>query len=321
MNERSHWDPRSPARAEGANRIRRRWHPDAMGVLASVLALAALLVFTYPRAASWFSDYYQSQVVVSYGEAVASVTPSADEQRAEARAYNEALSSGAVLERNASVPVGDGRGVGPEFDYGSMLNADGAGLMARVRIPAIDLDLPVYHGTDEATLLSGLGHLQGTSLPVGGPSTRTVITGHRGLASATMFTRLDEVGVGDLFVIEVFDEALTYRVVDTAVIEPEETESLRAQAGRDLATLVTCTPLGINSHRILVTGERVLPTPVAQAARLGERPEGPGFPWWGVILVIGLCGIGAYLYRSGRTPREQCEKARGRAEEEWSNSV
>ncbi|WP_233188171.1 class C sortase [Actinomyces qiguomingii] len=286
------------APAGGGDAAGRRLSRSAL--VSALLALAGMLVFAYPSAASWVSQYNQSKVIEDYARAVDDAHPDAATQLALAHEYNAALSSGAVLEANGNVPVGVG-GSGAELDYNSILDANGDGLMARLRIAAIDLDLPVYHGTSEETLLEGLGHLEGTSLPVGGTGTRAVITGHRGLATATMFTNLNKVAVGDVLTIEVFGQVLTYRVTQTKVVEPERTEELRAEPGRDLVTLVTCTPLGVNTHRILVTGERI-PTPPRQAAA-GQRPNVPRFPWWAVALAAGVMLDGVYLWRSGR-PRE-----------------
>ncbi|WP_344680349.1 class C sortase, partial [Leucobacter komagatae] len=123
------------------------------------------------------------------------------------------------------------------------------------------IDLPVYHGTSDATLLKGVGHLQGTSLSMGGDGTRAVLTGHRGLANATMFTHLDQVKVGDTFSVDALGEVFTYRVFDYEVVNAHDTEEIRAVPGKDLMTLITCTPLGVHMHRIIVTGERVTPTP------------------------------------------------------------
>ncbi len=153
--------------------------------------------------------------------------------------------------------------------------------------------------TDDV-LERGTGHLEGTALPVGGASTHAVLTGHRGLATAELFTHLDRVAVGDTFTIEVFGEVLSYRVSVTRVVAPEDTETLYPQTGRDLVTLVTCTPLGINSHRILVTGERILPTPVDDVAAAGARPDIPGFPWWAVILGAVVLALAAYVWAAGR---------------------
>nr|WP_250648974.1 MULTISPECIES: class C sortase [unclassified Actinomyces] len=283
-----------------------------LSLVPAALATAGMLLLTYPAAAAWLSQYNQSQVVVSYASAVEDASPDAPTQLAQARAYNDALASGAVLEAGTNIPTGDGTSAGTSLDYNALLDANGSGLMARLRIPAIDLDLPVYHGTSDATLLSGLGHLQGTSLPVGGEGTRSVITGHRGLASATMFTHLDRVEVGDTFTLEVLGEVLTYRVTGTKVVEPDETEALRPVEGKDLVTLVTCTPLGINSHRILVTGERILPTPAQDVAAAGAAPDVPGFPWWAVRLAVGLAMVALYIWHAGRPPRRRCAGRPGR---------
>lgn len=281
------------------------WHLDLASLIPALLATAGLLLLTYPAAASWVRQYNQSQLVVEYADAVEVAIPDATTQLAQAQAYNDALASGAVLEAGASIPTGDGTSTQTGLDYRSILDVNSHGIMARLRIPAIDLDLPVYHGTSDETLLAGLGHLEGTSLPVGGEGTRAVITGHRGLASATMFTHLDQVGLGDTFTIEVLGEILTYRVTDTTVVEPDETEALRSVEGRDLVTLVTCTPLGINSHRILVTGERVLPTPAQDVAAVGADPDVPGLPWWAVWLAVGLAAVGLYVWWAGRPPRRR----------------
>ena len=191
--------------------------------------------------------------------------------------YNAALASGALLAANSTVPTSRGTD-GGGYDYEDML-ATPSGVMARLRYDALGIDLPIYHGTSDETLLKGIGHLEGTSLPVGGEGNRSVLTAHRGLANSTLFTDLNQAELGDRFQIEVSGEVLTYEVIDYKVIEPEEAETLLAEPGRDLTTLVTCTPLGINSQRILVTGSRVTPTPAADLERAGSVPEIPGFPW------------------------------------------
>ncbi len=287
-----------------------RWRLSCPALVSALLALAGMLLFAYPTVAAWVTQYNQSKIITTYASDVDSADPDAAAQLAQAHAYNDALSTGAVLEANTNVPTGVGEGGDDTPDYDSVLDANGAGLMARLRIPAINLDLPVYHGTSDETLLAGLGHLEGTSLPVGGAGTRSVITGHRGLADARMFTDLNRVGVGDKFVIEVFGEVLTYQVIDTKVVEPDETEALRAEEGRDLVTLVTCTPLGINTHRILVTGERIYPTPQEDLDAAGQPPTVPSFPWWAVGLAAGFTLVGLYVWRSGYPPRKRVARSR-----------
>ncbi|WP_159524095.1 class C sortase [Actinomyces marmotae] len=298
--------PGSAPTAPGAPATRsskRRWRLRIINLIPAVLALVGLALFSYPSVASWISQYNQSKVVANYEEQVDNAKPAADEQLSQAHSYNDALSSGAVLEANTNLPTGAGEHPDESPDYNKILSANAVGLMGRLRIPTIDLDLPIYHGTSDQVLLAGLGHLQGTSLPVGGKGTRSVITGHRGLANATMFNNLDRVGVGDTFTLEVFGEVLSYQVIETKVVAPEETESLRADPDRDLVTLVTCTPLGINTHRILVTAERITPTPAGDLAAAGAKPEVPGFPWWAVWITCGVIAVGLYLWRTGYSPK------------------
>lgn len=281
-------------------RVRRQWRPRPATWVAAVLGLAGLGMLLYTPIASWFAQYNQSKVIKAYD---AQAIPPASERPSPkikvANAYNERLAAGAVLEANTNVPKSHNQVVGFDVDYNDILSFGASGIMARLRIPAIDVDLPIYHGTSDETLLKGAGHLQGTSLPVGGPDTHSVITAHRGLASATMFTNLNQVKVGDQFIIEVAGEVLVYKVITTEVVAPEDTESLRTVPGKDLVTLVTCTPLGINTHRILVTGERVLMDNAV--IEPGVPPDIPRFPYWIFVLIGGLAVVGAYLWRSGLT--------------------
>ena len=240
-----------------------------------------------------------SEVAAEYAKLITHAVPAPHEQLRRAREYNQKLSSGAIYEANTNIPTSHGETSDASQDYWDQLKANDDGLMARLRIKKIDLDLPVYHGTEDATLLKGLGHLRGTSLPVGGKGTRSVITGHRGLASAEMFTRLDEIVKGDTFTIEVFDEILTYKVVDKIVVNPDETKKIAAVPGKDLVTLITCTPLGINTQRILVTGERVVPTPAADKSLRGKKPDVPRFPWWVLGCFGSLCVVGGYVWWAG----------------------
>ncbi|GAA0202278.1 class C sortase [Glutamicibacter creatinolyticus] len=281
--------------------MRRRWRPRWPLLIPATIAWLGLLIFMYPSTASWVSQYNQSQLIGSYSAQVEEgLDPAAPQQLEQARKYNEALNSGALLGANTNLPTGEGTSDDESLDYWSMLRAKGADVMARLRIPAIDVDLPIYHGTSDATLDMGVGHLEGTSLPVGGAGTHSVLTAHRGLAHATMFSNLDQVKVGDTFSIEVLGEVLTYRVANTTVVDPDQTESLRQAPGKDLVTLVTCTPLGINTQRILVTAERMLPTPQEDLDALGQRPDIPGFPWWTLVIGGGTLTAGTFIWSSGR---------------------
>lgn len=285
----------APQRADAAGRAaRRRADPLLLVIVAAAVVGATVLV--YSPAATWLSAYNQALIVDEYQGEVDDADPGAAEQLAEARRYNAALSAGALVGAGENVPTSDSASAAG-FEYDQILRTRNE-VMSRIQIPPIAVDLPVFHGTDDATLLRGAGHLEGTSLPVGGASTHAVITAHRGLADAVMFTDLDRLRAGDRFTVTTFGEALTYEVVDVAVVAPSDTLALRQEADRDLVTLVTCTPLGINSHRILVTGERVTPTPPASARAAEEGAGGAGFPWWLPAYVGALLLIGVYAWRS-----------------------
>ena len=272
--------------------------PWATAALALV-GLVGVLVMLYPSTASWVAQYNQSKIIVDIDRAVDEQPLNRlDEAIARAREYNAALTGGALVAPGSNVPTGEGT-VDGDLDYYAMLDA-GNSMMARLRIDSIQVDLPIYHGTSDAVLEKGVGHLQGTSLPVGGESQHSVLTAHRGLPSAKMFDDLGKVKLGETFTIEVFGEVFTYQVIETQTIEPQETQALVPRFGEDLVTLVTCTPLGINTHRYLVTAERVTPTPIADLERAGSRPEIPGFPWWALGVGGAVVAFGVVVAQSGR---------------------
>lgn len=303
----------APPSVEAAAEGRTRWHLPKGALAIAALALAGAMVFLYPATAAWLSQYDQSRVISELGtNGVRHLPQEQAEALIAARQYNDELVSSAELVANERKPFAEG-GAAADPRYESLLNGDANGAMGRLRIPAIAVDLPIYHGTDDETLARGVGHLRGTSLPVGGPSTHSVLTAHRGLAEATLFDRLDELGIDDTFRIEVFGEVLTYRVIETKVVEPSDTASLVPRYGQDLVTLVTCTPLGINSHRILVTGERVIPTPVADVQQAGAAPDIPGLPWWAIGLGGTVVVLTYYVWRAGR-PRASRPRARAAAD-------
>ena len=284
---------------------RSRWRVSALALVAASLALAGVLAVLYPATVRWFNAIGQAQQVRQYSHDVRAIGP---ENRlralAEAHAYNKALVSGAALKANTRVPVAASTQPAG-FDYYSLLRADPYGLMGRITIPSIHVDLPIYHGTSDAVLALGVGHVQGSSLPVGGPGTHAVLAGHRGLATATLFTNLNRVKIGDTFSLFVFGETLTYRVFRIAIVDPDQTKELDPVAGKDLVTLVTCTPIGINSQRILVTGERVTPTPASDVTTMKTVPVGPGFPWWAIGIFATLVVLGFYVWWAGKPRRRR----------------
>ena len=291
---------------------KRHWKMPWAQVFALLLIFAGTCVFLYPQVASWFSQKEQSRIT-ELGLNSMEVPPNSDaayqqEQLDRAHAYNDALASGAVLEVNGHVPVSDGSSANQSFVYEDLLNVDDSGFMGRLKYDALGIDLPIYHGTDDETLRKGVGHLEGTSLPVGGIGTRSVLTAHRGLPEATLFNNLNEAKVGDRFTVSVYDQVLTYEVIKSEVIEPSETQEILADPNRDLVTLVTCTPLGINTHRILVTAERVTPTPQSDIAAAGAVPDLPGFPWWAVILGVEIILISVAIWRLGYPPKPRAKK-------------
>lgn len=284
----------------GELRRRSRWRLSVAALLIAFGAVAAAGLLLYPSIAAWFSQYEQSQRIDGYSSQIRDLgADTLRDQLTAARAYNAAMTSGgAQIAANERLPLADAPDQGDA--YATQLRGDAEGLMARLRIPAIDVDLPIYHGTSDPVLAHGVGHLEGTALPVGGASTHSVLTAHRGLATAELFTHLDRVAEGDTFTVEVFGEVVSYRVIETQVVEPEQTESLVPRLGEDLMTLVTCTPLGVNTHRILVTGERIIPTPIDDLADAGKRPQIPTFPWWAVISGGVLVVTAGYVWLSGR---------------------
>ncbi|WP_217135834.1 class C sortase [Leucobacter chinensis] len=278
----------------------RTWRPALLTWIMAVTGLTGMIFLLYPTASAWLSQYNQSQLIRDYGSSLQDVQPDAKEQLRLAKEYNDQLVAGVLLEENANVPTGTGTGA-EGLDYQKLLIARDDGMMSRLIIPGIDVDIPVYHGTDDDTLKKGAGHLEGSHLPIGGVGTHSVITAHRGLASARMFTDLDQVDVGDTFTLSTFGEVLTYQVTETKVVEPDQTDSLRAVADKDMVTLITCTPLGVNSHRILVTAERISPTPESDLRRANDDPYLPHFPWWLVLLMVGTTGLAGYTWRAGYT--------------------
>ncbi len=274
--------------------------PTRSRLVLVILIHLGLSLLLYPQIAGWFSQGNQSAVGTDYSHTVSGL-PDALRQETlrSAREYNEHLGySGAYDPFTMSV---DDIESDMYRTYMQQLEGLPTGVMARIRIPEIDVDLPVLHGTTDSALLQGVGHLFGTALPVGGPSTHSVLTGHSGLAKAALFTDLHKLRTGDQFYIDVYGETLAYQVTSTEAVLPTETESLAAEPGKDLITLVTCTPVGINSHRLLVHAERLTPTP--PAADPAQSPELPGFPWWAVILGATVVASSTYIALGVRAQR------------------
>lgn len=221
--------------------------------LSTILLMAILLIglslLLYPTVSDYWNSFHQSRAIASYAEEVANL----DEDRYE-KMLDEAVKYNRLLpKRQNHWFLSDEE----RKEYESILDISGTGIMGYIEIPEIKVSLPIYHGVDEGILQVAIGHLEGTSLPVGGTTSHCVVSGHRGLPSAKLFSDLDKLVEGDIFMMRVLDETLTYEVDQILIVEPEDVSALEFEKGKDLCTLVTCTPYGINSHRLLVRGHRI----------------------------------------------------------------
>lgn len=218
-------------------------------ILLVLMLLVGLSLLLYPTVSDYWNSFHQSRAIASYVEKVADLT---EEEYAvmiqAAKDYNQRL-----LSKNNRWKLS------PEEieEYESILDVTGTGIMGYIEVPEIGITLPIYHGTDEGVLQIAIGHLTGSSFPIGGESTHSVVSGHRGLPSAKLFTDLDKIVEGDRFVIRVLNEVCTYEVDQIRIVEPNDLSPLVIESGSDYCTLVTCTPYGINTHRLLVRGHRV----------------------------------------------------------------
>lgn len=218
-------------------------------ILLILILIAGLSLLIYPSFSDYWNSFTQSKVIVDYTQQIENLdTEKYDQLLAKARSYNEKL----IGRRNPYLLSDE-----QKKEYEELLDITGIGIMGYIEIPAISVTIPIYHGTSDAVLQMAVGHLDWTSLPIGGESTHCVISGHRGLPSARIFTDLDKLVVGDIFVLRILDEVLTYEVDQILIVEPDETDELLIEEGKDYCTLVTCTPYGINTHRILLRGHRI----------------------------------------------------------------
>ena len=221
-----------------------------------IIFLAGLSLLLYPFVANQWNNYRQKQLISGYEQVVSEKEAAEgidyDEERKKAEDYNEALLPCVLPD---SFALAESSGVDPV--YMNTLNIAGDEMMGSVEIPKINIKIPIYHTTEEEVLNKGAGHLEGSSLPVGGANTHAVISAHRGLPSASLFTDLDQMKVGDHFLLHVLDETLCYEVDKISVVKPEDTTALAVEDGQDLVTLLTCTPYGVNTERLLVRGHRV----------------------------------------------------------------
>lgn len=214
-----------------------------------LIFFVGLSLLLYPSISEYWNSFHQSKAIASYVEEVENLDEDEYEQIwQEAQAYNQELAKNGISYHMSEEQTAV---------YERMLDIGGNGVMGYIDIPAIGCSLPIYHGTDEAVLQVAVGHLEWSSLPVGGEGTHCIVSGHRGLPSARLFTDLDQLVEGDVFLFRILDETLTYEVDQIRIVLPDELDELNIEPGQDLCTLVTCTPYGINSHRLLVRGHRI----------------------------------------------------------------
>ena len=262
--------------------------PMVLGILAFFLAL---LITLYPIISNYVNEKYASEIHTAYEEIIQQADNSdLLEAKKLATAYNEAITPGTAGEAYSQAALMDA-----SEDYESLLNIAGNGTMGYVEIPKISVNLPIYHGTGNDSLERGVGHLLGSSLPVGGKSTHAILTGHSGMATQKMFTDLEQLAVGDVFYLHILDETLAYQVDSIKTVLPYDTSLLGIVSGKDYCTLVTCTPYGVNTHRLLVRGTRI---PYEKAEVIVEetaQEEQPRSSWEEKYLLGLFLGVLAVL--------------------------
>lgn len=229
--------------------VQKKKSNNASTVLLVAIFFVGLCVLLYPTISDFWNEKRQSQAIINYDDLIVDLTPEDyTDFFAKADTYNQKI-------KNMPYPFLGHKNISDE--YYSTLDVNGDGMMGYITIEKIKIQLPIYHGTSDRVLNSAVGHVEGSSLPVGGTSTHAVLSAHRGLPSAKLFTNLDKLEKGDVFTIRILDRTITYQVDQILIVLPEETNDLNIVSGEDYCTLVTCTPYGINTHRMLVRGTRI----------------------------------------------------------------
>lgn len=260
-----------------------------------MLFFAALVLTLYPVISNYINQKYASEIFTAYQEVIAQTDNRVlVQEREKAIAYNKTLVP--RTESDSSYTQEALQSASEEYD--SILNLAGDSIMGYIEIPKINVHLPIYHGTGDSSLSKGVGHLLGSSLPVGGESTHAILSGHSGMASQTMFSDLEQLGIGDVFYLHVLDDVLAYQVTEINTVLPSDTSLLGIWEGEDCCTLVTCTPYGVNTHRLLVTASRIPYENAEQIAELTETEGGSGSHWMQYYLrglEIGLAVVVGFL--------------------------
>ena len=264
-----------------------------------IIFLIGLSILLYPAVSEYVNERHSSRAIASYDKLVEEL-PEADysKELQDAQAYNEYLAQFGNLSEAASTEKDR-----EDSPYEDLLNTGGSGIMSIINIPGIAVELPVYHGTSEGVLQVAAGHYEGSSLPVGGESTHAIITGHRGLPSAKLFTDLDRLETGDVFYLKTLGEILEYQIDQIVTVLPSEVDGLSIEPGKDYVTLVTCTPYGINSHRLLVRGTRVPYVETEKEQQISRQEESTWNQEYLHAIIVGVewtaVGIGVVLVLTG----------------------
>ena len=286
-------------------------------IILYTLLLIGLCLLLYPTVSDWWNSFHQTQAIASYVEAVDDINGETMEAMLEeARVYNIRL---AMKETNFLLTEEE------TADYEAFLDVSGTGVMGYLQIPKINVNLPVYHGTDEAILQIAVGHIPGSSLPIGGESTHSVISGHRGLPSARLFTDLDQIQEGDVFTVTVLNQIAAYEVDQIRIVAPEDVSDLQIVPGEDYCTLVTCTPYGINTHRLLVRGRRTdhITEGIATGAEAVRVPLYIAIPVQGlpvVLVALVVLLIGRRFRKPEKREEELLEELKKMAEKEGGDA-
>lgn len=277
-------------------------------VVVTIIALCLLVgvgLVAYPTFSDWYNQIHATRAVAGYNNDVTGMSEAEKEAiRERVRAFNNKIAMRPfVLELNDELKA----------EYDSLLNINDTGVMAYIEIPKIRVELPIRHGTSEETLQTSVGHLEGTSLPMGGPSTHVALSGHRGLTSAKLFTDLDKIETGDTFTVTVLGDVLTYQVFQIDTVLPHEMQSLAVVPGEDLVTLITCTPYGVNSHRLLIHARRIATAqqtePVVQDDLMHVTELATGVPAEIILLsIVGLVLLAVLLVIRGATRKNRRRK-------------
>ena len=278
-------------------------------VIAGIIFILALLLTLYPVISNIYNQRHQSLIHTAYEEVLQQAdTQDLERIRELAIAYNEAIVPGTAEEAYSQAAL-----LEASVDYDSQLDPSGNGIMGYIEIPKISVNLPIYHGTNSDTLERGTGHLLGSSLPVGGTSTHTIITGHSGLATQKMFTDLEQLQNGDVFYIHVLGEVLAYQVFHKEAVLPHDTTLLGISQNEDYCTLITCYPTGVNTHRLLVQGTRIPYEEAEVIAEVVQMEAEPESRWedqymmgiWLGLLGLLIAALGYVLYRIYRNHRKR----------------